>query len=86
MVYSLFRQPKGLRMDKTRATIPQFITVQEVAERLNLCEMTVRSAITKGTLPAVRVSNRLRIPVAGVERWLAESVEPVRPPREREAA
>jgi len=36
-------------------------TVQEAAERLKLCERTVRLAIERGAIPAVRLGRCVRI-------------------------
>jgi excisionase family DNA binding protein len=45
-----------------------FTTVPVVADLLDLDERTVRRGIQRGELPAVRVGNTLRIPVAAVLR------------------
>ena len=38
-------------------SVPQFLTVREVAERLRVCRATVYRMVDEGRLPAVRVSS-----------------------------
>ncbi len=49
-----------------------FLTVAEVAERLRLCEQTVRNMIDRGELAAIRVGpRRIRVREAELDRFLA---------------
>ncbi len=49
-----------------------FLTVAEVAERLKLCEQTVRNMIDRGELAAIRVGpRRIRVREAELDRFLA---------------
>ncbi len=51
---------------------PEFMTVAEFAQRLDVCERTVRNFIKAG-MPHVRPSLRIvRIRVEAAERWLVE--------------
>lgn len=51
---------------------PEFMTVAEFAERLGVCERTVREMLKAG-MPHVRPSPRvIRVRVALAERWLAD--------------
>lgn len=53
-------------------TGPEFMTVTEFAERLGVCERTVRNMLKAG-LPHVRPSPRvIRVRVALAEKWLAD--------------
>jgi excisionase family DNA binding protein len=46
------------------------LTVVQVAERLAVCEKTVRRLIDRGDLPALRVGAQIRIDAAQLEQWL----------------
>src|SRR6266511_1176838 len=51
----------------------RLLTVREVADRLQLHEMTVRRMIAEGRIPAVQLGGRgtsIRVPEAELERWL----------------
>jgi excisionase family DNA binding protein len=50
-------------------SVPRFLTVREVAERLRVCRATVYRMIDEGRLPAVRVSSgAIRVDAALVPR------------------
>lgn len=49
------------------------LTVAEAAERLRVCPDTVRAAIHRGELPAVRIGRTIRIPVAALDGTPAEA-------------
>ena len=51
----------------------EFLTVAEVAEMLKLNQQTVRNWIDQGSLPALRVGRRVRIPRSDLEQMLDES-------------
>ena len=60
----------------------KFLTVKEVAERLLLNQQTVRNLIDRGTIPAVHVGRRVRIPQADFDRYLrAVSTGEIEKPR-----
>jgi excisionase family DNA binding protein len=71
-----------LSFDPDRREDPAFLTIAEAAERLRLCERTVRRAIDNGNLRAARVrgtrSDRgvWRIRAADLEAWIWEDPEP----------
>ena len=46
-------------------TVPQFLTVKDVAERLQVCEKTVRRLIDAGELPVYRIK---RAPFGSVKK------------------
>jgi excisionase family DNA binding protein len=46
------------------------LTVVQVAERLAVCEKTVRRLIDRGDLPVLRVGGSIRIEPAQLEAWL----------------
>lgn len=54
----------------TRAT-PNWITVQELADRLGCCQQTVRRMAKAGTIPAIKVGIVYRFDLAAVEAALA---------------
>ena len=49
-----------------------FLTVQEIAELLQLNQQTVRNWIDQGSLPAVRVGRRVRVRQSDLDRILQE--------------
>ena len=53
----------------------ELLTVKQVAELLQLHEMTIRRYIRSGKLEAVRVGRRIRVPRAAVEAMLTLQVE-----------
>jgi excisionase family DNA binding protein len=55
-------------------TIPQLLTLMELAERLRVSPHTVRSWVRKGKLRPVRVCRRLLFHPEEVTRFLAEAV------------
>lgn len=50
-------------------------TIEEVAEKLNVSQMTVRRLIKRGDLPAYRVASVLRIADADLTKYLMEKRE-----------
>jgi excisionase family DNA binding protein len=46
------------------------ITVEDAAQRLDLHHSTIRRAIKRGDLPAVRVCRRIRIDPDELLRWV----------------
>jgi excisionase family DNA binding protein len=46
------------------------LTVVQVAERLAVCEKTVRRLIEKSDLPVLRVGAQIRVDAAQLEAWL----------------
>ena len=62
----------------------RFYTPTEVAEMLKISSTTVMKLIHDGSLPAIRVSERIyRIPEAALERFQAGERPPVRLTRTR---
>ncbi|MGV9243579.1 helix-turn-helix domain-containing protein [Streptomyces sp. NPDC003710] len=60
-----------------------FATVTEAAEVLHVDRRTVCRAIDRGEIPAVRVGQQLRVPVAWLrERAMLDGGPPPAPPRE----
>lgn len=51
-------------------TIPDFITVKELADKLKIREETVRHEIGEGKLPAVKVGNGWRIDPKDALAWI----------------
>lgn len=47
-------------------------TVDEASEILGICKPTLYQAIDRGEIPALRIGRRILIPVAALERKLAE--------------
>ncbi len=64
----------------------EFLTVKQVAELLQLHEMTIRRYIRAGKLEAVRVGRRIRVPRTAVEKMMDPQVEEDAPIALREPA
>lgn len=52
---------------RIRTASTTHLTVAEAAERLRVCPDTVRAAIHRGELPAVRIGRTIRIPLAALD-------------------
>lgn len=52
---------------RARTSSTTHLTVAEAAERLRVCPDTVRAAVHRGELPAVRIGRVIRIPVAALD-------------------
>lgn len=50
----------------------QFLTVDEVAERLNIGTRHAYRLVQDGTLPSLRLRRLIRIPAEGLERLISE--------------
>ena len=57
-------------MDTQSAPAPDFATVPDVARRLGVCGASIRRAIERGELRAVRLGRSIRIPKSEMERVL----------------
>jgi excisionase family DNA binding protein len=52
-----------------------FLTVDDVAERVNVSRATVRREISRGNLQAVRIGSRLRVRPDDFRRWVEGGIE-----------
>jgi excisionase family DNA binding protein len=68
-------------MVTTAAETTDLLNVRTVARRLNISEWLVRSLIRKGQLPAVRLGNRLMVPVSVVDAVVAQAATKADPSR-----
>lgn len=59
---------------RTSTVSATHLTVAEAADRLRVCPDTVRAAIRRGELPAVRIGRTIRIPLAALDGTRAEAV------------
>lgn len=48
-------------------------SVKELAAYLNVGKAAAYRLVHDGTLPSVRIGRQIRIPIAAVDRWLAEA-------------
>jgi excisionase family DNA binding protein len=48
------------------------LTVTEAAKALAVSRSTAYRLATSGELPSIRIRGMLRVPVAALERWIAE--------------
>lgn len=49
-----------------------YLTPKEIARRYRITERTVRNAIRRGTLPAIRVEAQYRVTEDAVRQWARE--------------
>jgi excisionase family DNA binding protein len=49
-----------------------FLTVSELAGRLGVGRSTAYALVRDGQVPAIRLRGTIRIPLASLERWLAD--------------
>jgi excisionase family DNA binding protein len=56
---------------QTRKARRKTLSISEVADVLGLHRMSVRSAIARGEIPALRIGNRWLIPRAAIDHLLA---------------
>ena len=55
----------------TQATLPpNFATVPDIASKLGVCRASIRRAIERGEIRAVRLGRSIRIPRSEMERVL----------------
>lgn len=54
---------------------PAFMTIPEVARRLNVCDKTVRRLVDRQKLPRCRHLGKVLIPEDAVEKWIVESTK-----------
>ena len=71
LVGELSEQSPEVAEDPGPQVAPQLLTIPEVAERLEISELTVHRMACRGDLPAVRIGGR----VAVIERDLAQWIE-----------
>jgi excisionase family DNA binding protein len=55
----------------TTPVLPAYLTVTEVARMLRLSRSTTYALVRRGQLPAIRVGDSIRVPVAALEEYLA---------------
>ncbi|HMN14127.1 MAG TPA: helix-turn-helix domain-containing protein [Bellilinea sp.] len=65
-------------MDKpTTATTDELLTIQQVAERLQVSETTVKKLYNSGVLPHKRISKRIvRFRASWIDAYLSEPSDP----------
>ena len=51
-------------------SLPEMLTVADVAGQLNVCEQTVRNLASRGKLPAYKIGSQWRIPRPEFLAWL----------------
>lgn len=60
-------------MSKTKKVGPEvYLTVRQVAEKLQLSEKTIRRLISKGNLPGKQIGRAYRVPKSELDAFLAE--------------
>ena len=63
------------RQSALLAELPPVLTVDEARRVLRIGRRQLYRAIAKHDVPALKVGRSIRIPRAGLEAWLAASVE-----------
>jgi len=62
--------------DNSIAPVPRLaLTIREAGEAVSLSPRTVEELIRVGELRVKRVGRRVLVPVASLERWLAEQAD-----------
>ena len=78
------------QQQRTADDLNRYYTVKELRLLLKLSDSGVRSLIDSGVLPVTRIGGSIRVPIAAVDRYLAEHTtkhEPIRrTPRPRRSA
>lgn len=59
-----------MAMERKKATF----TVRELADYLQIGKASAYRLVHDGTLPSVRIGRQIRIPIAAVDKWLAEAM------------
>jgi len=71
----LRREISELRETVATPDVTEFLTVEKVAELLELSERSVRSYVSSGELPSVQFGRARRIPVDGLRDFIQEQLE-----------
>lgn len=66
------RHTSPMTPGRVEAKAPKTMSVREAAAELGLGVAAIYSAVRDGTIPAIRVGRRIRVPRQVVERLLAE--------------
>ena len=66
---------EGLGPQRRTPSIPQLMTLAEVARALRLSEKTVRRMVARRRMPCVRIGRSLRFDEADVSRFVAARKE-----------
>jgi excisionase family DNA binding protein len=53
------------------------LTVAEAAERASVCRTVAYDLTSRGVWPVVRIGRSIRIPVAGLLKWIEENTSQV---------
>ena len=53
----------------------RLLKVEEAARQINLSRSKTYELVHSGELPAIRIGNRLRIPLAALDAWIAAQLE-----------
>lgn len=51
---------------------PMLLTPEETARTLHIARTRVYAMIAEGVLPSIKIGSSRRIPVAALEKWIAE--------------
>lgn len=55
---------------------PRAVSIPVAADLIGIGEKTLRAVITEGTFPVVRVGDRILVPLAGLDQWIAANTTP----------
>jgi excisionase family DNA binding protein len=65
---------------------PVYLTVKELAQRLNIKDTTLYAWAAQGKIPSVKFHGVLRFPLEEIERWVVSFQQEHRAPRPRTRA
>lgn len=69
----LFSDPKRFMVimtNETRNEIGQLLTIADLADRLQLAEVTIRKKLARGEIPHVRIGRAIRFRPEDIDAWL----------------
>jgi excisionase family DNA binding protein len=69
---SLSEPQRGPPMKNERAVQPDLLTVPQVASQLQMGLTATYGLIRSGSIPSVRIGNRIRVPRPAMDRWVNE--------------
>lgn len=71
--------PKGFTVaaiEPTQSPTPVWVPLAQAAERVTLCERTLRRAMASGELPGYRFGKALRVKLSELDAWAESKAMP----------
>ena len=67
----------------TTSLLRVFLTVKDLATRLQVKDKTVYAWISQGKIPCIKINGAVRFDAAEIEQWILKCHIPIGPPRMR---